>query len=96
MNISLLLGSAALLIVGIVAAFLEFRQLRGIERQLMVLAVSALAALGIVGVARALGHFPNRTIYQTLNIALPVLFCGLAYQVHLHRKRKTLTFRSQR
>ncbi len=86
MNIAML-TSAGLIVVGVVGAFLQFGRLGGIERSFMTLAMLAVAALGGVGVARASGRLADRNLYLTLNIALPVLFGGLTYQVYLHRKK---------
>jgi hypothetical protein len=62
---------------------------RGIEKQLMVIAMLTVVALGVVEVARASGHLPDRNLYVTLNIALPVLFLAMTYQVYLRRKKNS-------
>jgi Mn2+/Fe2+ NRAMP family transporter len=62
------------------------------EKQLMVIALLAVVALGVVEVARATGYLPDRNLFVTLNIALPVLFLAMTYQVYL-RRRKNSTVR---
>ena len=58
-----------------------------IEKQLMAIAILAIVALGVVEVARATGQLPDRNLYVTLNIALPVLFLAMIYQIYLHRRK---------
>jgi len=60
-----------------------------IEKQLMAIALLAVVALGVVEVARATGYLRDRNLYVTLNIALPVLFLAMTYQVYLHRKKNS-------
>ncbi|MDP9279291.1 MAG: hypothetical protein M3P00_07715 [Gemmatimonadota bacterium] len=81
--------STVLIIAGAVGAFLGFRRMRATERQLMTIAMLAVIALGVVGVARATGYLTDRNLYVTLNIALPVLFLAMTYQVYLRRKQNT-------
>jgi uncharacterized membrane protein YfcA len=79
--------STVLIIAGAVGAILGFRRMHGMERQLMTIAMLAVIALGVIGVARATGYLPNRNLYVTMNIALPVLFLAMTYQVYLRRKQ---------
>jgi heme/copper-type cytochrome/quinol oxidase subunit 2 len=60
-----------------------------IEKQLMAIALLAVVALGVVEVARATGYLSDRNLYVTLNIALPVLFLAMTYEVYLHRKKNS-------
>jgi uncharacterized membrane protein YfcA len=88
MNLTLT-WSTGLITAGAVGALLAFRRMRGMERQLMTIAMLALIALGVVGVSRATGYLLDRNLYVTLNIALPVLFLAMIYQVYLRRKRNS-------
>ena len=60
---------------------------RGVERLFLTIAIIAVVALGLVEIARATGYLPDRNLYVTLNIALPVLFLSMAYQAYLRRKQ---------
>jgi hypothetical protein len=55
----------------------------------MAIALLAVVALGVVEVARATGYLSDRNLYVTLNIALPVLFLAMTYEVYLHRKKNS-------
>jgi len=79
--------STLLIIAGAVGAVLGFRRMRGMERPLMAIAMIAVIALGVVGVARATGYLTDRNLYVTLNIALPVLALAMTYQVYLRRRQ---------
>ncbi len=57
------------------------------EKVFLTIAIIAVVALVVVEMARAAGYLPDRNLYLTLNIALPVLFFSMAYQVYLGRKR---------
>lgn len=57
------------------------------EKVFLTIAIIAVIALIVVEVARAAGYLPDRNLYLTLNIALPVLFFSMAYQVYLCRKQ---------
>jgi uncharacterized membrane protein YfcA len=81
-------ASAVLIIAGVLGAFLGFRRVRGMERHLMTIAMVAVVALGVAGVARASGYLPDRNLYVTLNIALPVLFLAMIYQIYLRKKQR--------
>lgn len=55
----------------------------------MAIAMLAIVALGVVEVARATGYFPDRNLYMTLNIALPVLVLAMIYQGYLRREKNS-------
>lgn len=57
------------------------------EKLFLTIAMLAIIALIVVQVARAAGYLHDRNLYLTLNIALPVLFFSMAYQVYLRRKQ---------
>jgi len=59
------------------------------ERLLLTVALVAILAFGAVQIARASGYLTDPNLYTTLNIALPVLFLAMTYQVYLHRKKNS-------
>jgi hypothetical protein len=60
---------------------------RAAEKVFLTIAIIAVVALAVVQMARAAGYLADRNLYLTLNIALPVLFFSMAYQVYLRRKQ---------
>lgn len=78
--------SFALIVLGVGGAIFGFPRFRAMERIFFTLAMFSIVAMGAVGVARARGYLTDANLYITLNVALPVLFCGLLYQIHLRGK----------
>ena len=80
--------SVALILLAVGCGIVWMPRYRGIDRTLLGLAMLSLAAMGAVSLARARGELVDANLYVTLNIALPVLFCGLLYQIHLRKKMR--------
>jgi len=64
---------------------------RGMEKLFLSIAIIAMLALVAVEIARALGYLPDKNLFLTLNIALPVLFLTMTYQFYLRRKQHNAT-----
>jgi hypothetical protein len=60
---------------------------RAVEKVFLTIAIIAVVALALVQMARAAGYLPDRNLYLTLNIALPVLCFSMAYQAYSRRKQ---------
>jgi len=59
------------------------------ERLLLTVALIAILAFGAVQIARASGYLSDPNLYTTLNIALPVLWLTVTFQVYLRRKKNS-------
>ncbi len=62
---------------------------RGTEKFFLTVAIIAIVALGAVEVARVSGYLRDWALFVTLNIALPVLFLTMIYQLYLRRKHNS-------